>query len=111
MSANLENSAVATGLAKVNFSFQSQSRAVPKNVQITVQLHSFHMLVGYAQNLQARFQQYTNRELLDVQAGFRKGRGIRYQIFSQYLLDHRESKGIPEKHLPVSLTAQKPLTV
>ena len=45
MPANLENSAVATGLAKVSFSFQSQNRAVPKNVQITVQLPSFHMLV------------------------------------------------------------------
>ena len=30
--------------------------------------------------LQARFQQYMNRELLDVQAGFRKGRGTRHQI-------------------------------
>ena len=30
--------------------------------------------------LQARLQQYVNRELPDVQAGFRKGRGARYQI-------------------------------
>ena len=30
--------------------------------------------------LQARLQQYTNHELPDVQAGFRKGRGTRYQI-------------------------------
>ena len=30
--------------------------------------------------LQARLQQYVNRELLDVQAGFRKGMGIRGQI-------------------------------
>ena len=30
--------------------------------------------------LQARLQQYVNRELADVQAGFRKGRGIRDQI-------------------------------
>ena len=30
--------------------------------------------------LQARFQQYVNRELTDVQAGFRKGRGTRDQI-------------------------------
>ena len=30
--------------------------------------------------LQARLQQYMNHELLDVQAGFRKGRGIRDQI-------------------------------
>ena len=31
-------------------------------------------------SLQARLQQYVNRELLDVQVGFRKGRGIRDQI-------------------------------
>ena len=33
-----------------------------------------------AQNLQARLQQYMNRELPDVQAGFRKGIGTRDQI-------------------------------
>ena len=38
MSANLENSSVAMGLEKV-FSFQSQRRAVPKNVQTTAKLH------------------------------------------------------------------------
>ena len=45
--------------------------------------------------LQARFQQYVNRELPDVQAGFRKGRGSN----CQHPLDHRKSKRIPEKHL------------
>ena len=30
--------------------------------------------------LQARFQQYVNHEIPDVQAGFRKGRGTRDQI-------------------------------
>ena len=30
--------------------------------------------------LQARFQQYVRQELQNVQAGFRKGRGLRYQI-------------------------------
>ena len=34
--------------------------------------------------LQARLQQYVNRELPDVQAGFRKGRGTRYQIFNTH---------------------------
>ena len=43
MPANMENSAVATGLEKGIFSFQSQRKAMPKNVQITVQLHSSHM--------------------------------------------------------------------
>ena len=44
MPANLENSAVVTGLEKVSFSFQSQRIAVPKNVQITTLLYLFHML-------------------------------------------------------------------
>ena len=41
MPANLENSAV---VEKGQFSFQSQRKAMPKNVQTTAQLHSFHML-------------------------------------------------------------------
>jgi len=41
----LENSAVATGLEKVSFSFQSQRKAMPKNVDTTAQLHSSHTLV------------------------------------------------------------------
>ena len=51
---------------KGQFSFQSQRRAMPKNVQTTVQLCSFHMLEGNAQNLQARLQQIINQELSDV---------------------------------------------
>ena len=44
MPVNLENSAVATGLEKVTFRSNPQRRAMPKNVQSTKQLHSFHML-------------------------------------------------------------------
>ena len=36
----------------------------------------------FADILQARFQQYMNRELPDVQAGSRKGRGTRDQIIN-----------------------------
>ena len=55
--------------------------ALPKNAQTTAQLHSSHMLGKVMLKiLQARFQQYVNRELPDVQAGFRKGRGSRDQI-------------------------------
>ena len=50
-----------------------------QNAQTTAQLHSSHTLVKL-KILQARFQQYVNRELSDVQAGFRKGRGTRDQI-------------------------------
>ena len=41
--------------------------------------------------IQARLQQYMNRELPDVQLGFRKGKGIRDQI-AKHPLDHRTSK-------------------
>ena len=60
---------------------------MPKNTQTTTQLHSSHTLalISHANKvmlkiLQARLQQYVNRELPDVQAGFRKGRGTRDQI-------------------------------
>ena len=52
---------------------------MPKNAQTTAQLHSSHTLAMF-KILQARFQQYVNRELPEVQAGFRKGRGTRDQI-------------------------------
>ena len=47
--------------------------------------------------LQARLQQYMNRELPDVQAGFRKGRVIRDQIANiRWII---EKARVPEKHL------------
>ena len=47
--------------------------------------------------LQARFQQYVNRELPDVQDGFRKGRGNRDQIADiRWII---EKARVPEKHL------------
>ena len=51
---------------KDQFSFQSQRRAMPKNVQTTAQLHSTHMLARSV--------------FPDVQVGFRKDRGSRDQI-------------------------------
>ena len=44
MPANFENSAVATGTEKGQFSFQSQRKAMPKNIQTTAQLYSSHTL-------------------------------------------------------------------
>ena len=79
MPANLENSAVATGLEKVSF------HSNPKEGQYQRMLNCTIVLISHASKimlkiLQARLQQYVNRELPDVQAGFRKGRGTRDQI-------------------------------
>ena len=48
--------------------------------------------------LQARLQQYVNRELSEVQADFRKGRGTAFSN-CQHPLDHWKSKRVPQKHL------------
>ena len=54
---------------------------MPKNVQITAQLHSSHTLGKVMLKiLQARLQQYMKQEFPDVQVRFRKGRGTRDQI-------------------------------
>jgi len=48
--------------------------------------------------LQVRLQQYVNQELPDVQAGFRKGRGTRYQIANtHWIID--KAKEFPKKHV------------
>ena len=80
MPANLEDSAVVTGLEKVSFYSIHKKKAMPKNAQTTTQLHLSHTIKVMLKILQARLQQYVNRELSDVQAGFRKGRGTRDQI-------------------------------
>ena len=52
---------------------------MPKNAQTTTQLYS-HASKVMLKILQTRLKQYVNRELPDVQPGFRKGRGTRDQI-------------------------------
>ena len=80
MPANLENSAVATGLEKVSFhSSPKKSNAKECSNYCTMALIS-HASKVMLKILQARLQQYMHCELPDVQAGFRKGRGTRDQI-------------------------------
>ena len=72
MPADLENSAVATGLEKISFHSNPKGR----NAKECSNYHTI-ALISHASKvllkiLQARFQQYVNRELPDAQAGFRK---------------------------------------
>ena len=60
--------------------------------------------------LQARLQQYVNRELPDVQAGFRKGRGTRDQITNIcWIMKKQESSR--NTSISALSTMPKPLTV
>ena len=77
MPANLENSAMATGLEKVSFHSnpkERQCQRIPNDSTIALISHASKVILKI---LQARLQQYMNHELRDVQAGFRKGRGTR----------------------------------
>ena len=84
MPANLENSAVATGLEKVSFHSnpkETQWQRMSNYCTIALILHASKVMLKI---LQARLQQYVNLQLLDVQAGLRKGRGTRDQIANIY---------------------------
>ena len=75
MPANLENSAVATGLEKISF-YSNPKECSNYHAIVLISFTRKVML----KILQMRFQQYVNWELSDVQAEFRKGRGTRDQI-------------------------------
>ena len=97
MPANLENSAVATGLEKVSF------YPIPKkgNAKECSNYHTIALISDASKVmlkiLQARLQQYMNYELPVVQAGFRKGRGTRHQIANiRWII---EKARVLEKHL------------
>ena len=61
--------------------------------------------------LQARLQQYMNRELPDVQAGFRKGKGTRDQIANIRWIIEKAREFQKKTYISASLTMLKPLTV
>ena len=75
MPANLENSAVATGLEKVSFIpilMKGNAKECSNYHTIALISHTSKLMLKI---LQVRLQQYMNWELPDVQAGCKKGRG------------------------------------
>ena len=80
MSADLKNSRMTTGLEKISFHSHPKERQCQRMFKLL-----YNALISHARKvglkiLQGRLQQQENWELPDVQAGFRKGRGIRGQI-------------------------------
>ena len=110
MPANLENSAVATGLEKVSFhSNPKKGNAKECSNYHTIALIS-HVSKVMLKILQARPQQYVNRELPDVQAGFRKGRGTRDQIANIHWIMEK-AREFQKSIYFCFLTMPEPLTV
>ena len=79
MSANMENSS-GYRPEKGQFSFQSQRGNIKECSNCHTIAHISHTSKVMLKILQARLQQYMNRELQDIQADFRKGRGTTDQI-------------------------------
>ena len=107
MPANLENAAVATGLEKVSFHSTPKGNAKESSNYCTIALIS-HASKVMLKILQARLQQYMNRELPDVQAGFRKVRETRDQIANICWI---MEKAQDSRKISALLTTPKPLTV
>ena len=82
MPANLENSAVTTELEKVSFCSNPKERQCQKcsNYCAIALISHTSKKKKKLKILQARFQQYVNCELPDIQAGLRKGRGTKDKI-------------------------------
>ena len=110
MPANVQNSAVATGLEKVSF----HSNPKKGNAKECSNYHTI-ALISHASEvmlkiLKARLQQYVNHELPDVQACFRKGRGTRDQIANICWIMEK-SREFQKTPISALLTMPKPLTV
>ena len=110
MPANLENSAVATGLEKVSFHSNPKggnAKECSNYRTIALISHTSNIML---QILQARLQWYMNCELSDVQAGFRKGRETGDQIANiRWIIE--KAREFQKKSTSALLTTPKPLAV
>ena len=75
---------MATGLEKISFYFSPKERYAKECSKYHKTALISHTRKVMLKILQTRLQQYMNRELPDVQAGFRKGRGTRDQIANNH---------------------------
>ena len=98
MPANLENSAVTTGLENVTFHSNPKKGNAKECSNYCTNILISHASKVMLKILQARLQQYMNREHPDVQAGFRKGRGNREKIANIHWVIET-AKDFQEKHL------------
>ena len=109
MPANLENSAVATGLEKVSFHSNPKGNAKECSNYRTIALIS-HASQVKLEILHVRLQQYVNPELPDVQAGLEKAEEpeIKLAISAGSWKKQESSR---KTSISALLTMPKPLTV
>ena len=86
---------------------EEQCQKMPKLPSVVLISHAGKIMLKI---LQARLQQYVNRELPDVQDGFRKGKGARDQIVNIHCFMEKTREFQKYIYFPL-LTMPKPLTV
>ena len=106
----MENSAVATLLEKASFHFNPKERQCQTMFKLQHNSHISHASNVMLKILQARLQQYMNRELPDVKTGFRKGRGTRDQTANICWIIEK-AREFQRKSTSALLTILKPWTV
>ena len=109
MSANWENSVVATGLEKVSFHSSPKEDQCQKLFKLPNSCTYFTDFKVMLKIFQARSQQNVNQELPDVQYGFWKGRGIRNQIAKIHRIIENSREF--HKNIYCFINNAKPLTV
>ena len=83
---------------KGQFTFQSQRKAMPKNVQTTTQLHLFHTLAKKCSKFsKLGFNSMWTKNFQMFKLDLEKAEDQRWNY--QHSLDHRKCRRIPEKHL------------
>ena len=111
MPANLENSAVATGLERsILIPIPKKGNVKDCSNYCTIALIS-HASKVILKILKARLQQYVNCELPNVQAGFRKDRGTRDPIANIHWIIEKAKDFQKKTSVSALLTMPKPLTV
>ena len=109
MPANLENSAVATGLEKVSFHSNPKERQCQRMLKLPHNCTHLTCYKAMFKILQARLQQYVNCELPDIQAGFRKARGTRNEIANIHWIIEKAKEFQKKTSTFALLTTPKPL--
>ena len=98
MSPNLENLAMAIGLEKISFHSnlkEGQCQECSNYCRSALISSASKVMLKI---LQARFQQYVNQELPDVQAGFRNGRGTKDQIANIHWIIEKQGNSKKKKN-------------
>ena len=110
MPANLENSAVATGLEKVSFHSNPKERQCQSMIKLPHNCTHLTASKIMLKILQARLQQYVNHELPDVQAGLEKAEEPEIKLPTS-VASLKKQENSRKTSISALLTMPKPLTV